>query len=54
MHMPKSVGDAKTDPNVLNKENEFRSHHRYAVVVQDLYSYRIQCYPTKNKLRMTR
>ena len=34
---------------VLNKDSESRLQHRHAVVVQDLYSQWIQCYPTKTE-----
>ena len=48
---PLKFGDAFTaDHKVLSEENESRLHHRYAVVVQDLDSHWIQCYPTKRKV----
>ena len=34
---------------ILNEENESRALHRDAVVVENLYSCRLQSYPTKNK-----
>ena len=37
------------DHTVLNEDHESRLQHRYAVVVQDFYSYWIQIYPTRNK-----
>ena len=38
-----------TDHKVLNEGCEFRGNHRYAVVVQDLATQRIQSYPCKTK-----
>ena len=50
VHHPQKLGDAiAVDHKVLNEENKSRLQHRCAVVVQDLYSYGIQRYPTKNK-----
>ena len=37
------------DHEVLTEKNEARVQHRYAFVVQNLYSFRIPSYPTKNK-----
>ena len=46
----KTNGDATTaDHEGLSDENESRLQHRCAVVVKDLYSYWIECNPTKNK-----
>ena len=43
-------GDLITaDHKVLSKESESRNDHRYAVVVQDLATQRIQAYPCKTK-----
>ena len=38
-----------TDLKVLNEEEESRLHHRYAVVVQDLATQRVQSSPFKTK-----
>ena len=47
---PRTFCDGITaDLKVLNAENESRLLLRYAVVMQRLYSYCIQCYPTKKK-----
>ena len=49
-HLPRKFSDAMTaDHKFLNEEDESRLQHCYAVVVQGLYSYWIQRYPTKNK-----
>ena len=37
------------DHKVLNEEQESRMHHKYAVVVQDLATQRIQSYPCKTE-----
>ena len=37
------------DHKVLNEEQQSRLHHRYAVVVQDLATQRIQSYPCKTQ-----
>ena len=50
-HHPQTFGDAMTaDHKVLSEENESRLQHRYAAVVEDLYSYWIQRNPTINKI----
>ena len=38
------------DHEVLHEENESRLHHRYASVVQELATQRIQSYPRRNKI----
>ena len=44
------VGDLTTTGHiVLNEEGEFRNNHRYAVVVQNLATQWIQCYPCQTK-----
>ena len=46
----KKTGDGRTaDHKVFHEENESRLQHRYGVVVQDLFSYWIQCNFAKNK-----
>ena len=50
--MPKAVQFADlitADHKVLSEENESRNNHRYAVVVQNRATQRIQAYPFKNK-----
>ena len=43
-----SSGDLiAADHKVLNEESESRNNHRYAVVVQDLVTQWIQCYPCR-------
>ena len=51
VHHPQKFRDAiMADYKVLNEENEScLQQHRHAVVVQDLYSYWIQSFPTKTK-----
>ena len=52
-HHPQKTGVASTaDYEVLSEDNESRLQHRY--MVQDLYAYRIQSYPTKKKQSCTR
>ena len=38
-----------TDHKILSEESESRKNHRYAVVVQDLATQRLQSYPCKTK-----
>ena len=46
----KKFGDLITaDHKVLSESCESRNHHRYAIVVQDLATQRIQSYPCKTK-----
>ena len=50
--IPRAVkfGDLITaDHKILNEEGESRNNRRYAVVVQDLATQWIQCYPCKTK-----
>ena len=55
IHHPRKFCDGITaDLKVLNAENESRLLLRYAVVMQRLCSYCIQCHPTKNKNRKKR
>ena len=50
IHLPQICGDASAaDQKVLSEETESRLQHRHAVVVQDLYSFWLQSYPTKKK-----
>ena len=50
MERAENVGDVVTaDHKVLGEGCESRNNHRYAVVVQDLASHRIQSYPFKPK-----
>ena len=45
-----SSGDLiAADHKVLNEGSESRNNHWYAVVVQDLATQWIQCYPCRNK-----
>ena len=37
------------DQKILNEDSESRLHHRYAVVVRDLFADWIQAYPTQSK-----
>ena len=49
-HEQKKFGDLMTaDHKVLSEGSESRNNHRYAVVVQDLATQRIQSYPCKTK-----
>ena len=51
IHLPQILGEAITaDHRGPNEESESRLQHRYAVVVQDFHSYRIQSYPKKNEI----
>ena len=46
-----NVGDLiPADHKMLSEESESRDNHRYAVVVQDLATQRIQSYPCKTKI----
>ena len=46
----RKIGDlVSADHKILSEESESRDNHRYAVVVQDLATQRLQSYPCKTR-----